>query len=712
MGTKLRLTLALSPLFGLLLAGAAGASAATRAPLIKPPVIRIHEPRSFRAPGPGVSRPIPLSSITQFGGLGPCDPASGGFFCYTPGEPVVAVGPTDIVETANAAAAVYSKSTGAKLAEFDFPSFWTGSGTENCVDPKALYISTVNRFAISCTDNTTSTSPMRFAISQTSDPTGAWYTYAAPNTSFLDQDKIEATSDKFIIAGNTSTTEQMYVYNLSDVAAGAASPQVVTLTATKSNVYQAAVQQTATSNAYFVSSFPGNELYLATVTGTPAASDVALTETTISSHDFPAPSAPKAPNGTLGGGLLDGRIYDAIYETETSDNKPVIAYSSARECATRTCNSLGIIDLSGTKPKLRSYVLQGEPGWYYSYGAVGLDAAGDPFEVYTRSSATVSPEVAVVGPTYDVVLKPSASGLTVCGSSETPPCNPRWGDYLGTAIDPSDRTSIWVSGLYLAQSATQGAFEWGSWMAKVSATSFSLPTVTTGSASGITTTGATVAGTVNPNGVATTYHIDYGTTSGYTSATPRHSAGSGTSPVAVSATLAGLKPNTTYHYRVVATTATGNAIGPDATFKTLGPQITSVTFTGTTANPTVTINGANFGSEPTGAPAGCGATGDTYGTTGLWFTDITQQGWTAGQTGDCIGLIVSSYTATQIVYQFGSFYSNFNPVTSGDSYKLEVQGVASTGTVTYTARRGGPATTSPISRRRALRRSGLAREPA
>jgi hypothetical protein len=38
---------------------------------------------------------------------------------------------------------------------------------------------------------------MRFAISKTSDPTGGWYRYAAPNSGFLDQDKIEATADKF-----------------------------------------------------------------------------------------------------------------------------------------------------------------------------------------------------------------------------------------------------------------------------------------------------------------------------------------------------------------------------------------------------------------------------------------------------------------------------------------------------------------------------------
>ena len=108
---------------------------------------------------------------------------------------------------------------------------------------------------------------MLFAISRTSDPAGAWFTYKAPNTSFLDQDKIEATSDTFVIAGNTSTAEQIYVYNLSDLVNGVAKPAHVSKTAKKSNIYQAAVQQTASSTAYFVSSFPGNQLYLAKITG-------------------------------------------------------------------------------------------------------------------------------------------------------------------------------------------------------------------------------------------------------------------------------------------------------------------------------------------------------------------------------------------------------------------------------------------------------------
>lgn len=116
MGIKPRLTMGLALLFPLFVAGAQSASAATRAPLFRPPVIQIRQSHGSAVPAQGFTNPFATSGVTAFAGLGPCDPALGGFFCYTPGEPVVAVGPSDVVETANAAAAVYSKTTGAKLS--------------------------------------------------------------------------------------------------------------------------------------------------------------------------------------------------------------------------------------------------------------------------------------------------------------------------------------------------------------------------------------------------------------------------------------------------------------------------------------------------------------------------------------------------------------------------------------------------------------------
>jgi hypothetical protein len=90
----------------------------------------------------------------------------------------------------------------------------------------------------------------------------------------------------------------------------------------------------------------------------------------------------------------------------------------------------------------------------------------------------------------------------------------------------------------------------------------------TGSATNVGVTAATVTGSVDPKGRATTWYFEYGTTSGYGSRTSAQSAGSGSGDVNVSAAIAGLQPATTYHYRLVATSDVGTSRGSDLTFRT------------------------------------------------------------------------------------------------------------------------------------------------
>ena len=101
------------------------------------------------------------------------------------------------------------------------------------------------------------------------------------------------------------------------------------------------------------------------------------------------------------------------------------------------------------------------------------------------------------------------------------------------------------------------------------------PTSVTGSAASISKEAAIVAGSVNPNLQATSYHFEFGTTTGYGDATPVQSAGSVGSATPVSAELSGLAPSTTYHYRLVATNADGTTKGADATFTTTGSPTSS-----------------------------------------------------------------------------------------------------------------------------------------
>jgi hypothetical protein len=100
------------------------------------------------------------------------------------------------------------------------------------------------------------------------------------------------------------------------------------------------------------------------------------------------------------------------------------------------------------------------------------------------------------------------------------------------------------------------------------------PNVTTESVSNLTTTSVTLNGTVNPlNQGSASCQFEYGTSESYDSTVPCSPApGSGNSPVAVSASLAGLTPGTAYHYRLVATNANGTVSSVDQQFRTMGAK--------------------------------------------------------------------------------------------------------------------------------------------
>ena len=123
------------------------------------------------------------------------------------------------------------------------------------------------------------------------------------------------------------------------------------------------------------------------------------------------------------------------------------------------------------------------------------------------------------------------------------------------------------------------------------------PSAITGPVTSVGPTTATATGTVNPNGQATTWYVEYGTSTSYGTKTANVSAGSGTANTAVSASLTGLTAGTTYHYRVVATNGAGTDRGADGIFTTsAGPvavtgSATSVTTTTATLNGTVDPNG-------------------------------------------------------------------------------------------------------------------------
>jgi uncharacterized repeat protein (TIGR01451 family)/CSLREA domain-containing protein len=101
------------------------------------------------------------------------------------------------------------------------------------------------------------------------------------------------------------------------------------------------------------------------------------------------------------------------------------------------------------------------------------------------------------------------------------------------------------------------------------------PVVLDGPASQISSSSAKVSAIVNPAGEASSYHFQYGKKTSYGSVTKAAALAVRSTPVGVVAVLKKLKPKTTYHYRLVATNASGTTFGQDLSFKTKAAKKTT-----------------------------------------------------------------------------------------------------------------------------------------
>ena len=107
-----------------------------------------------------------------------------------------------------------------------------------------------------------------------------------------------------------------------------------------------------------------------------------------------------------------------------------------------------------------------------------------------------------------------------------------------------------------------------------------------------TSTSATLNGTVNPNGtLVLSCKFEYGLDTNYGTTVPCNDPGFGTEPVAVSAEVKGLQPDTNYHYRIVATNETGTTTSGDQEFTTLIPKAGVDTGGASAAQTTATLAG-------------------------------------------------------------------------------------------------------------------------
>jgi len=210
-----------------------------------------------------------------------------------------------------------------------------------------------------------------------------------------------------------------------------------------------------------------------------------------------------------------------------------------------------------------TYAPDNESRWM---GSIMLNGSNKIALGYSVSSSSVFPSIRYCG--QSPAEYANATGTldipedTIYTGAYSQSGGNRWGDYSLMAIDPVDDETFWYTNQYVGPG--------GSRRTRIASFQFITgPSVTTLAATNVTSVSATLNGSVNPQGEATTYYFKYGTNpASLSDSTDAVTTGSGSIPVDVSENITDLISNQTYYFRIVAENPSGTSIGSDLSFST------------------------------------------------------------------------------------------------------------------------------------------------
>jgi lysophospholipase L1-like esterase len=241
---------------------------------------------------------------------------------------------------------------------------------------------------------------------------------------------------------------------------------------------------------------------------------------------------------------------------------------------------------------------------FTSCGGGGGGSSTPPLAVHTDNATSITQNEAVLNGT----VNPNGTAAEAWFEYGT---NPNLASYdntinqsivAGTASQPVNQPldGLAPGAMYYFRLVASDGSEWVEGEISSFTTHNPPPAVTTENATSITLNGATLNGSVNPNGAATNAWFEYGPDPNLVSftATDNQNMGSGGDPVALDNTLSGLDTGATYYFRLVAASVEGEVKGAIKSFSTAVPlpaattgNATNITTTGATFNGIVNPNG-------------------------------------------------------------------------------------------------------------------------
>ena len=442
---------------------------------VRPDTVIQSAPGSFSMPAP----------LLNFDGIG--NGVAGFSVGAAPPDPNMTVGPNHLLQIVNTDLAIYNKTGTLLLGPIPINTLWQGFGgicqTDNDGDPLVRYDAIANRFLVTqfAIGNPNPNYLECVAVSQTPDPTGAYYRYAFGYSDFDDYPKIAVWPDAYY------TTYNMFDKNLNfqsgEVCALDRNSMLQGLAATQ-QCFQAGVDFGGLLPSDFLggtlpsAGAPNHVVALGAVDGQLAFWNFHVDWTNSANSTLTGPTvlttaAFTLPCGDTGGTCVPQQGTSQQIDTLGDRIMYRLAYRNFGTYESLITNHT--VDVNGITG-VRWYELRlnssGAPsifqqgtyapsdGVYRWMGSIAMDKSGNMAVGYSASSGSIYPQIRYAGrlasdplnllPQNEVTLFAGAGSQT--GASLT-----RWGDYTSMDVDPADGCTFWYTNQYLP---SNGAFNW------------------------------------------------------------------------------------------------------------------------------------------------------------------------------------------------------------------------------------------------------------
>ncbi len=535
-----------------------------------------------------------------------------GYQPLNPPDPTLCVGSNHVIQMINGSSGALFKvfnKTGGQVVAQTYLDAITGKG--GLGDPIALYDQLADRYVLTEFNNKaeTGTEGLTFAVSQTNDPTGAWYIYFfSTGTTFPDYPKFSVWPDAYYATtndfanGSSYAGSTVYAFDRTKMIAGNATAtlQKFTLGTTNKHFSMSPVCLEGSSlppagtggliaymndNAWSGAAADSIGLYEFKVNFTTPSSTIVITKSSLAVTAYKSDICTTTRGQCITQPGTATKV-EALHQKIM--NQPVYRNFAGYEGIVLS----HVVDKGSNISGVRWYELRKTTGNWGVYQqstyapdnthrwlpGICYDAAGNIGMAYNVASSATSvyPGARYTGRKECDALNTMTYAETVIIAGTASNGSTRYGDYNQLVADP-DGVRFWFTCEYNAAST---------WSTRIA--SFSLdncnpvvcgdPTGLTSSS--ITNTSATVSWTAVANAVS--YDVDYKltSTSTWTNAV--------TATTSTSVNIAGLTQGTAYDWRVRATCSGGSGNYTAAQFTTTTPAtcgtVTGLTSSGITSN--------------------------------------------------------------------------------------------------------------------------------